>query len=138
MSILRDLCTYKSKPAIKGEFSKNVHARSEINEHHALFIWKALETESHQNKGEKIKKDEDVRYGNRFTMRESKRIPRIMVNERYQDYSCATSLESISPDMSRRMEGHRRDVAKKKNEIDVVPDVFEYIEGFAALWESLG
>lgn len=55
-----------------------------------------------------------------------------------QDYSCATSLESISPDMSRRMEDHRRDVAKKKNEIDVVPDVFEHIEGFAALWESLG
>lgn len=45
-------------------------------------------------KEKNMKKDEDMRYGNRFITRsESKRMPRVKVKEKYQDYSYTAGLE---------------------------------------------
>lgn len=77
-----------------------------------------MEAEFHQNKKEKVKKDEDVRYRNRVDSEEQ-----IEVNSRI---IALQTQSAISPHTGRRMEGHK-DVAKKKMELIRLLDVLDHL-----------
>lgn len=114
--IRKEFSTCKSRPSIKGEFSKNVHARSKINEHHmhSLFgrYWRLNPSKINQGRSRKMKMWE---IGNRLTMRrESEGVFKIMVKTKSRITSVPQILSTVSPSVRRRIEGCKRNTAKKK------------------------
>ena len=66
-----------------------------------------MEAESHQKKKEKVKKDEDVRYRKRVDSEE-------LIEGSSRIIALQQAQSAVSLDTGRRMEGHKKDVAKKK------------------------
>lgn len=104
---------------IKGKFSKNVQARSKINEHHMThsFLEGTGEQVPNTINERTLGKMKMWEIGNRFTIRRITGSSQNYSEEEVQDYIWATDLGYnciISPERSRRTESHKRDTAKEK------------------------